>query len=132
MPLLDVTDLTFDADIAGEGFTVIRRIETVTSSGVVTTSRQIFAARGSISPSGDNSLAREDAFQTQAKSIKVITMFLLRGQGKDELGRKFQPDLVQWKGNSYIVSSINDYSQFGGGFIEAECSSIDYNDQAPI
>lgn len=131
MPWIDVTDILADPMIAGEAFQVLRRHETVNSYGESTIATTTYSANGSITPTGDNSLVREDAFQSQAKTIKVVTSFMLQGQAEDAQGNKYQPDLILWKGDYYIVRTLNDYSSYGAGMIEAECSSIDWDDEPP-
>lgn len=131
MPDIDVSDLLLDADIAGQIFGVIRRQETVGANGVSTVAATNLTAVGSITPTGDNSLLREEAFQTGAKTIKVITPFRLRGASKDAGGNSFQPDIVVWNGDNFLVRIVNDWTPFGAGFIEAECSSFDFIDLAP-
>src|SRR5579871_6678910 len=108
--------------VAGETFTVLRRFETVNSYGESTVTTKQYPAVGSVTPGGDNSLSREDAFQTEAKTITVVTAFLLRGPSTNPAGQNFQPDIVVWRGDSYVVRSLNDYSRYGAGLVEAECS----------
>jgi hypothetical protein len=131
MPQIDVSDIVRDPFIAGEAFTVQRRIETVDQYGQSSVQVQTFQALGSIAPAGENSLVREEAYQTQAKSIQVITPFRLRGASKDQAGYRYQPDIVIWKGDSFIVRSISDFSQYGAGLVQADCTSIDLVDQVP-
>lgn len=135
---IDVTDLLHDPFIAGEEFIVIRRRETINAYGERTSHPiQRLLAVGSIQPTGNNSLVREEAYQTETKTIKVITDFLLRGPTKDKSQPQgatvtFDPDIVIWRGDSYVVKSIDDYSQYGIGMVQAECASVDYVDQAPL
>lgn len=132
-PWIDVTEVLLDPMVAGEVGDVyaVRRLQHVSQGGIVSALRQVFAIVASITPTGDNSLAREEAFQTQSKSIKVITGFLLRGVSGHKNGQKFQPDLVWWKGDYYLVKDVSDFSSYGGGLIEADCSSIDFEDEPP-
>jgi hypothetical protein len=133
MPALDVTDVLFDPDIAGETFTVVRRQEIVNSAGVSTiTETRYDDVAGSIQPTGDQSLTRAEAFSHQSDSLRVITTFLLRGVSQDMSGNNFQPDLVLWKGDYYIVTSVDDYSQYGAGFVQADCIAFNYMTQAPF
>lgn len=133
MPEIDVTEVLLDSDIAGESFVVIRRTELVNIFGERTNpygnKREL--AIGSVTPTGENSLVREEGFQTQTKTIKVITPTLLRGTAK-YAGQKFDPDIVLWRGDYYVVRTVEDYSQYGVGMIEAECSSTDYVEQPPM
>lgn len=138
MPDIDVSDLMLDSDIAGESFTVIRRQETVGANGASTLATTTLPLAGdplivgSITPTGDNSLVRQEAFQTQASTVTVITAFRLRGASKDGAGNSFQPDIiVRADGSQYLVASLKPWTAFGAGFIEAECTSFDFTALAP-
>jgi hypothetical protein len=131
MAEIDVTDVLFDADVAGDTFTVLRRIETVSQFGI--SSSRVTAIPnvvGSVQPTGDNSLIREDAYDAQAKTIKVFTSFRLRGVSADGSGT-YKPDQIVWNGDVYEVKVLDDYTQFGGGMTEAECVQIAYNGPPP-
>ena len=132
MSFLDTTDLLLDPDIAGQTFTVIRRREQVNASGQGVSAQPpevITPVYGQITPTGDNSLLREVAFQTQMQTIQIITQFRLRGAtAEPSTGQQFQPDLILWKGNYYVVSSLNEFAQYGNGFGVFECIEIDYQD----
>jgi hypothetical protein len=140
MPDIDVSDVLGDPDVAGTLFTVIRRQETVNNFGrpVLTTSTYPDPAAdpplqqpfGAIYPTGDNSMVRADAYTTQSDTITVVTPFRLRGPSKSA-GVTYQADIVLWEGTHYIVKTVNDYSKFGAGMIQAECTAYDYNVQAP-
>lgn len=135
MPDIDVTDVLLDGDVAGELFTLVRRQTSVNAANgqvviVPTTIPDISAA--SIAPVGENSLLREEAFQTQMNAIEVITTYRLRGASKDQgSGLSYQPDLVLWQGTYYVVRVLNDWTRYGAGFVAAECIQIDYNDTPP-
>lgn len=131
MPIIDVTDVLLDPVVAAEQFLVIRRTELVNNYGESKLTVEEIMAAGAIQPSGDNALQREDDSQTQTKSMTVITTFRLRGVSKDADGNQFQPDIIRWAGNDYIVASMKDYVSFGGGMVEAEVTGIDYVDYAP-
>jgi len=131
MPELDVGELTVDPDLAGTRFIVVRRKETVNTFGERTSGIERFYPTGQVTPTGNNSLTREEAYQFGAKSIQVITRFLLHHIATDRGRVRYDPDIVIWRGDSFVVKSIDDYSEFGAGMIVAECASIDYVDQAP-
>lgn len=132
MSFIDVDDVIFDPFVAGQFVTVIRRRQEVDERGegveALTTISNVVA---SVTPTGDNSLVREEAFSSESQSIRVITAYRLRGQNREpSTGRSFLPDLVLWHDDYYIVKVVNDYTPYGPGFIDAECESIDYQ-QAP-
>jgi len=134
LPEIDVTDVLGDPEIAGEPFIVIRRKVVVGSNGrnIITGTRM--NAVGAITPTSDNALVREAAFQAQAKTMMVVTTFQIRGPSKDRTAQgvelQFMPDVIIWRGDSYEPVVVNDFSRYGGGFIQADCMSVDYVDQA--
>lgn len=130
MPDIDVTDVVLGSEVAGEWFRVVRRVQVVDEDGISSVTQVNYSAVGSIAPVGDNSLLREESFETMTKSIKVITTFRLRGPS-NQGQQTYQPDIIIWKGDSFVVRVLNDWSQYGVGMIEAECSSEDFIDQAP-
>lgn len=131
MPLVDVTDLLVDPDIAGQAFEVIRRQETVNNFGESTVVVTRAPAFGSIQPGGSQELQREDAFDVQVDTIKICTTFRLRGVTRGPSGRRFKPDIIVYGGSYYELISPNDWTAFGAGFIEAEATSIRYVEDAP-
>jgi galactose-6-phosphate isomerase len=127
MPFIDVTDLLTDTYIAGEQFTVYRRTEIVNKFGEnligVMVYNNVF---GQISPTPKNSLIRHSAFTAQDKSIRVITTWPLTGATMDGSNNLYQPDLVYWKNNLYIVRDLEDYTKYGVGFVVADCEVYDW------
>lgn len=126
MPDIDVTDVLASFSIADQEFEVVRRFETVNQYGEsILREERIPQLLGSVQPTGDNSLTREEGYSAQANTIRVITTYRLNGLVK--LGvETIQPDLVFWKGGYYLVKSTNDYTQFGAGFVEADCIAFAY------
>jgi hypothetical protein len=126
MPTVDVTDILFDPDIAGQGFTVIRRQETVNNFGESTWVEKKAPAVGSVQPDGDNDLMREDAFDAQARSIIVVTTFRLRGVSKGPSKQRYKPDIIFFDNTYFEVISVSSWSAFGAGFIDAKATEIQY------
>lgn len=126
MAWINVAGLTLDPMFADK-FTVIRNKENRSRFGEVIKEPQRFEGLiGAVYPTGSNSLTREEAYQQQAKTITVVTKFRLQGPSPG-----FQPDTVEWRGSLFIVKSLNDYTQDGAGFIEAECTSVLLEDPPP-
>jgi len=122
MAQIDVSDITLDPYLAGNSFTVIRRLEITNNFGESTLTTQTLPAVGAVYPTGDNSMLREEALSTQSDTITVVTRFALRGPGKDEIGKVYQPDIVLWEGNHYLVRIVNHFNTF----YECECIAIDF------
>ena len=130
MPSLDFSDILSDPDIAGESFSVIRRQEIVDSYGNVSTVNTTFPAVGQITPIGDNSVIRDAAFIAMSNAIHVVTTFRLQGPAGYG-GETYQPDVIVWHGGNYIVKTLNELTNYGGGFVEADCMSIDLVSPGP-
>jgi hypothetical protein len=132
MPQLDVS-LALTNPYTLDTFSVLRRADTSNSFGEATLSTTTFNnVRGVVYPEGDNRLQRLRDIQLQAKAICVITRFALRGSSKDGTGQNFQPDIVVWNGNNFIVELVDDYSQYAAGFIMATCVMTDLNPQPAL
>lgn len=128
MPDIDVSNLLDDSFIAAEAFDIIRRRVVMQANGTEQVIQTIIQASGSITPVGDNTMIRTDAFTSQANAVKVITQFRIHGEARDANGNRFQPDLIRDSdGNTFIVRVVNEWSRFGAGFIEADCEQIDYS-----
>ena len=113
-------------------FAVTRRTQTVSDFGIASTSPTSFPGlAGVVYPSDDNELKRLPDEQLQGNTITVITQFALRGESKTS-GAEYQPDLVVWQGDSYVVRMVNDYAQYANGFVLAICTSIDLVDAPPV
>lgn len=125
MPSINVNRVLSSPRIAAQTFLVVRRAEEIVRGRPVL-SAWFLPAGGSVTPTGDNSLVREEAYSMQENSIKVVTAFRLRSVSVDALGVKFQPDIVRWNGADYLVKTLNEYTQFGPGFVEADASSFAY------
>lgn len=125
MALLDVSEILTDPDLV-DVFNVRRRLETVDIHGrsivAETVFPQVVGVVTAISPSD---LDRREDYQAMSRSISVVCRFRLRGETEGN-----QPDVVVWRGDNFIVKHVDLYPQFGRGFIQAECSSMDRVDVA--
>lgn len=124
-PLLDVTLPLTDPDFATD-FAVLRRLETIGTTGRNVFTTQTFRnVIGVITSGSNNSLDRRDAFEVQPRSITVVTRFELQGETTGA-----QPDIVVWRGSPYLVKHTDIYAHFGPGFFETECESTSFTDPA--
>lgn len=125
MPLLNVSPLLLDPDFA-DTFDVKRRTETIGSNGRSTVSEQTFSGIiGVVTANSPSDLDRQEGYQSMTRSISVVSKFRLRGETTNQ-----QPDIVLWRGSNYVVKHVDLYPQFGEGFVQAECSSMDRTDPA--
>ena len=130
MPLLDLSSV-LTSPMLWDTFTVNRRIQTVNNFGIATVAVQAIAGLfGVVYPSNENELKRYPDLQVQDKAITVITRFALRGETETtaDPSVSYQPDIVVWGSDNFLVRKVEDWSQYGPGFILAICSSMDLVD----
>ncbi len=133
MPDLDVTDVILDPMFA-ETLTVIRRQQSINALGRVTLTTTTIspAPVGVVLAQADAALVRGPDQQTLPRLLQVHTTYRLRSTGVDVSGNTFQPDVIVWNGDQYVVNKIQDFSRFGVGFIQADCSSMALADHVPV
>src|SRR5579859_5555177 len=129
-PLINVI-AAITSPMLADGFTVIRRQQTVGNNGRATFATTPFInLHGTVYPSSKNDLELFPNLQVMGKTITVITRFGLRG-ASETAGTDFAPDIVQWHGDNFVVVGLEDWSSFGPGFIFAICHSMDLKDVPP-
>lgn len=125
MAFLDVSDVLYDSDLT-ENIIVRRRPQNSNSYGRPSPdSVEIdYPTIAVVTSSNPNDLNRQDPdLEVASRTISVITDFKIRGQIEGYL-----PDVVVWRGNNFVVAYIDLYPQFGAGFYQAICTSMDRND----
>lgn len=123
---LDVSEVLADPMLASS-FTVIRRSEVLGQNGRVNIDPVNLGEKtGVVYPTGRNDLARLDDQQMMGKHINIVTDFRLQGPAPG-----FQPDLIGWHGDFYVVQLLDDYTDFGAGFVQAVAGSMSSVDQPP-
>jgi galactose-6-phosphate isomerase len=112
-------------------YTVMRRSQVISTSGIASTNNVTTPnVAGVVYPSEPNDLQRLPDDQVMSKTLTIITNFALYGEA-EAAGTEYQPDLVDWNGDSFVVRLIEDWSNYGTGFIKAICTSIDLVDSPP-
>lgn len=132
MPNLDVSDVLLDPDFA-ETLTVTRRTVTLVKGRATFTSSTVSPAPiGVVIPQSDVPMQRGPDQQHLPRLFQVHTPYRLRGPSKDPVtGNDLPPDLIIWNGDTLVVNKVQDFSHFGPGFIQADCSSTDAIDNEP-
>lgn len=128
MPQLDVS-VALTNPYTLDRFDVLRRIETVDASGLAQSTVSLLTKiPGVVYVDGDQSMKRSEDRTQQDKHITILTRFALRASSKAVIPvpQSYQPDLVLWSKNNYIVESLEDYSRYGQGFVKASACIFDY------
>lgn len=118
-----MSEILLDPDFT-DPFVVLRRQEVLGANGrnsFVTTS---YPSMGVITPASSNDLKRLDDYQTGTRYLKVVTQFHLQLPTPG-----YQADVVQWRGDNFVVTTLDPYPQFGPGWFEAVVGSIDQLEQ---
>ncbi len=132
MPSIDVNDVLISLDIANQTFSVIRRLQTKDHGRTVTNDTVVPNVRGAVQPIGDNSLLREEQYTSGNNAITVWTQYRLRAASHDGAGNVYQPDLILWNGDYYMVRVLDEWTDFGPGYVRAECIATAYVPNAPV
>ena len=119
MPLLDVSEILFDPDFMDANIPVIRSVRTMVNGRTVDTPGQ-YVMTANIQPSSAADLRRLPEAERIGSFITVVTQFKLQ-----PLTSTNGPDIVVWQGNNFRVKSVNDWSQYGNGFVNAVCELTD-------
>jgi hypothetical protein len=123
-------DVVFDPLLVDmKKFSVQRRTETVGTNGRSTLAVQTFNNLvGVIDMFSDRELIR-DRFPEMQYATNVITVICRFALQTEVTGD--QPDIVVWRGDNYVVKKVSPYPQFGAGFYQGVCASVDATDVPP-
>ena len=131
MPMLNLSSVV-TSPMLMDTFSVNRRTQVVSNYGIASTTIAAFPGLfGVVYPSDENELKRLPDLQFQGKAVTVITRFALRGEA-ETADTEFQPDIVVWGNDNFLVRKVEDWSQYNSGFILAICTSIDLVDAPPV
>ncbi len=119
MPFLDVSDVLLDPDFVYRQLTCTRQAQTVGGDGLAINQPTISRFSGVVTSAGGKSLDRSAEGAQMHGSITIHTRFRL-----DDGRAGGDADLVTWKGRQYTVVNVNDYSDWGRGFVDAHCELI--------
>lgn len=116
MALLDVSDVLLDPDFMDQ-LTVTRFTLSVGLSGVGSRTSTTSTFYGVVTSDSGDILERVATGERVKGSITVHTKYRLR----DGSGASQTADEITFRGQTYTVSQVNDYSHFGRGFVSAVC-----------
>lgn len=116
MALLDVVDVILDPDFMDTGLVCNRMTQTVDERGRAVNAVTAIPFAAVVTSDQGDILQRLAEGSRIVGSILVHTTLRLRdgGDGADA-------DEIVWRGRTYTVAKVNDYSHFGRGFVCATC-----------
>lgn len=119
MPRLDVSDVLLDPDFCDSTLQCERYTATVDANGRGTKTQTLIGFAGVVTSDRGERLVRTAVGEHATDTISVITRFKLRDAGAGATA-----DIVRWNSVRFTVISVNDYSTYGRGFVEAVCEMI--------
>ena len=125
MANLDVSFLLVDPDFA-DTLTARRLLQTIGQNGRATSVATDTQFVGVAFPGTGNLMIRSQDGERVSADMTVVTQHALNA------GSNGNPaDEVVWGGNRYTVKSVQDYSNWGAGFVLALCDLIPVSGGAP-
>lgn len=116
MALLDVVDVILDPDFMDTGLVCNRMTQTVDERGRAVNAVTTIPFSAVVTSDQGDILQRLAEGSRIVGSILVHTTLRLR-DGEDGA----DADEIVWRGRTYTVAKVNDYSHFGRGFVCATC-----------
>lgn len=127
MPLLDVSEIILDPDLA-DLFVLVRRNETISAKGRSEVAEVLLPDQvGVFCAATPDDLQRLPEEQRTSRAFSLVTKTRLRASG---IG--FQPDVVRWAGVDYTVAVLDLYTRYGEGFVQAIVVSMNPADPEPV
>lgn len=114
---LDLSD-AFDEEFL-ESFSVTRQVETLVLGRSQISETVIAPVFGTICIAGPNDLKRLPEGTSFTSGISVVTQTKLQGA---VLG--YQPDLIEWNGEQFLVVHVDKYGHFGAGWWQVLAESV--------
>jgi hypothetical protein len=120
-------DTVFDP-LLNDTFSRVRRLEARDAHGrSQVTPTQTDGLTGVVTMNEDIEDIRNEFPEVQyaTRVISVVTNQNFQAAVKDAQGNSYQPDLVVWRGDNYVVLRVSPYPQFGIGWHQVVAMSID-------
>lgn len=131
-PDLDFTDVLLSIEFLDDfGVTATTRSMNARGIEVDLVAPQV-TAQGIVTPAKDSRLARLPDGSRLAATLDIYTQFPLTNGFKSDDTASRAADIVTWRGRTYTVMAVEDYSHFGQGFIHAQADLLLLNPDQPM
>jgi galactose-6-phosphate isomerase len=112
---IDVTELLTDPDFA-DTFTLVRTAQSVDDHGRSVFTETPYLLVGVVQSASGRSLEYLPDMSRASGAIEVYCKFYMQVASDG-----YAADRVQWNGKTYIVTHIDDWTNYGSGFTRALC-----------
>lgn len=122
MPLLDVTEVLLDPDFCDTSLTVSRSLQVVDADGFPSSGRVTEPFSGVVTVDRSLEYQMMQAGQVISGAIFIATMTrLTSGQTERDA------DIVTYQNRKYRVKSVDPYTAYGAGFVQAHCILLPFD-----
>lgn len=115
MALIDVSELLLDPDFV-DAIALVHRTPTVNEFGENTLVESQIQTVGSVQPASGKTIQR----LPDALRVQDVSSFWVQGKIVAD-GRSQYPDVLCFRGTRYAVQTVQDWSNWGGGWSEGTC-----------
>ncbi|WP_334468697.1 head-tail adaptor [Arsenophonus sp. PmNCSU2021_1] len=122
MPMLDVTDVLFDPDFCDTSLTYTRREILIDDEGITSTKESTFPFSGVVTVDSSIEAQIRTSGQLVSGRILVVTTTRLIAGETHHIG-----DIVTYQGLKYLVKSVDPYTAYGAGFVQAHCELMPFD-----
>ena len=122
MALLDVSEVLFDPDFMDSSLVVTATTQTIGANGLAVNATIDQTFSGVVTNNNGDMLQRLADGERVTGNILIHTVYRLSA------GKGYRAaDVVTWRGQKYTVKGIVDYTNFGRGFIVADCDILPFS-----
>ncbi|MDR5616910.1 head-tail adaptor [Arsenophonus sp.] len=122
MPMLDVTDVLFDPDFCDTSLTYTRREILIDDEGITSTKESTYPFSGVVTVDSALEAQIRTSGQLVSGRILVVTTTRLIAGETHHIG-----DIVTYQGRKYLVKSVDPYTAYGTGFVQAHCELMPFD-----
>lgn len=122
MPMLDVTDVLFDPDFCDISLTYTRREILIDDEGITSTKESTYPFSGVVTVDSSIEAQIRTSGQLVSGRILVVTTTRLIAGENHYIG-----DIVTYQGRKYLVKSVDPYTAYGAGFVQAHCELMPFD-----
>ncbi len=119
-PFINPSVLLLDPQFT-DNFTVTQRVQTINTYGEVTTTPTVLRnILGVVTPTKRDDLERLPEAQRGNRNLTIYTR-----QHLNTAAMGLQPDLITWRGDTFVVRMLLPWTAYGPGWVKAVVASID-------
>ncbi|PHM39272.1 head-tail adaptor [Xenorhabdus mauleonii] len=126
MPFLDVTEVLFDPDFCDPSLTYKRRQSVIDADGFPSTRETVFHFSGVVTVDRSVEAQIRMSGQTVTGNILIVTTERLTAGETGRIG-----DIVTYQNREYLVKSVDPYTAYGAGFVQAHCELMPFDGGSP-